>query len=44
MKILIGGDHAGSFLKAIVIEVCKDLGHEVTDRGCYDDAPLISQI
>ena len=40
MKISIGGDHAGFPLKATVIAVCKDLGHEVTDHGCYDETPV----
>ena len=40
MKISVGGDHAGFSLKATVINVCKDLGHEVTDHGCYDETPV----
>jgi ribose 5-phosphate isomerase B len=40
MKISIGGDHAGFPLKATVIAVCKDLGHEVTDHGCHDETPV----
>ena len=40
MKISVGGDHAGFPMKATVIGVCKDLGHEVTDRGCYEETPV----
>ncbi len=40
MKISVGGDHAGFPLKATVIKVCKDLGHDVTDHGCHDETPV----
>ena len=40
MKISVGGDHAGFPLKATVIDVCKELGHEVTVHGCYDETPV----
>jgi ribose 5-phosphate isomerase B len=40
MKLAIGGDHAGFPLKATVIEVCKALGHAVTDHGCHDETPV----
>ncbi len=40
MKISVGGDHAGFPLKATVINVCKDLGHDVTDHGCHDETPV----
>jgi ribose 5-phosphate isomerase B len=33
MKIYAGSDHAGYGLKAHLIEVAKDLGHEVEDLG-----------
>jgi ribose 5-phosphate isomerase B len=40
MKISIGGDHAGFPLKAAIIDLCRDLGHTVTDRGCHDETPV----
>ena len=40
MRLSIGSDHAGFSLKATVINVCKELGHQVTDHGCYDEAPV----
>lgn len=40
MKIAIGGDHAGFPLKGHVIEVLKELGHEVTDHGSFDPDPI----
>jgi ribose 5-phosphate isomerase B len=40
MKIAVGGDHAGFPLKGYVIEVLKELGHEVTDCGSYDPNPI----
>jgi ribose 5-phosphate isomerase B len=40
MKLSIGGDHAGFPLKATIIETCRQLGHDVTDHGCYDETPV----
>ena len=40
MKIAIGGDHAGFPLNGHVIEVLKELGHEVTDHGSFDPNPI----
>lgn len=40
MKIAVGGDHAGFPLKGHVIEVLKELGHEVTDCGSYTPEPV----
>jgi ribose 5-phosphate isomerase B len=40
MKLSVGGDHAGFPLKATVVEVCRRLGHEVVDHGCYDETPV----
>ena len=36
MKIAVGSDHGGFDMKEAVIAHLKDLGHEVTDLGCYD--------
>jgi ribose 5-phosphate isomerase B len=40
MRLSIGSDHAGFPLKATVIKVCTELGHQVTDHGCYDETPV----
>ena len=40
MRIVIGSDHAGWSLKASVIEVVKELGHEVQDVGSHSDEPV----
>lgn len=40
MRIVIGSDHAGFPLKGQVIEHIHALGHEVTDVGSYDAAPV----
>ncbi|WP_413303855.1 ribose 5-phosphate isomerase B [Bacillus sp. 1P10SD] len=40
MKIAIGGDHAGFPLKGHVIDVLKELGHEVTNCGSFDPNPV----
>lgn len=40
MKISVGGDHAGFPLKATIIGLCRQLGHDVTDRGCFDETPV----
>lgn len=33
MKIVIGSDHAGYHLKGAIIDVVKELGHEIVDVG-----------
>ena len=40
MIIAIGSDHAGFPLKAHVMKVITDAGHQVTDFGSYDPAPV----
>jgi len=40
MKLSVGGNHAGFPLKATIIEVCRSLGHDVTDHGCHDTSPV----
>lgn len=37
MRIAIGSDHAGFQLKAKLIEVLTDLGHDVEDFGCFSE-------
>ena len=39
MKIAVGCDHAGFPLKGCVIDLLRELGHEVEDVGTYDTAP-----
>ena len=36
MKISLGSDHGGVDLKNAVLQVLKDMGHEVIDRGAFD--------
>ena len=40
MKISIGGDHCGVELKRMLIDHLRAQGHEVTDHGVYDTAPV----
>src|SRR5262249_49236917 len=40
MRISIGSDHAGFTLKPKIIELIRQLGHEVQDCGSYDSAPV----
>ena len=40
MKIAIGGDHAGYFLKARLLDGLKQKGHEITDFGSFDENPV----
>ncbi|MDO4568044.1 MAG: ribose 5-phosphate isomerase B [Clostridia bacterium] len=36
MRIALGADHAGYELKRLLRGFIADMGHEVTDMGCYD--------
>jgi ribose 5-phosphate isomerase B len=40
MRIAIGGDHAGFALKHHVAGTLRRLGHDVDDRGTYDETPV----
>jgi ribose 5-phosphate isomerase B len=40
MNIAIGSDHAGFPLKPAIINLLKDLGHNVKDHGSYDSNPV----
>ncbi|NKC51725.1 ribose 5-phosphate isomerase B [Ochrobactrum cytisi] len=40
MNIVVGSDHAGFPLKADVIEVLKELGHQVEDIGSFTPDPV----
>ncbi len=40
MKIVIGSDHAGYHLKVELAEYLSAAGHEVTDVGSHDPAPV----
>lgn len=40
MRIVIGGDHAGFQLKSHLMSFLKELGHEVTDVGAFDEEPV----
>jgi ribose 5-phosphate isomerase B len=40
MKIAIGSDHAGFTYKAMLQEMLRDLGHDVTDFGTNSQEPV----
>jgi len=40
MRVAVGGDHSGFPLKAVIVGAIRNLGHEVTDHGTYDGAPV----
>ena len=40
MRIAIGADHAGFALKEHLVATLVRLGHDVDDRGTYNDAPV----
>lgn len=40
MKIAIGCDHGGWDLKAAIISLLKELGHEILDQGCNGPASV----
>ena len=40
MKLVIGGDHAGYALKAKILPVLRDKGHEIEDMGSFDETPV----
>src|SRR4051812_1146581 len=40
MRLSIGSDPAGFALKPRIIELIRQLGHEVQDCGSYDPAPV----
>jgi ribose 5-phosphate isomerase B len=40
MRIAVGSDHGGFPLKATIIGELQRLGHEVIDKGAFDDSPV----
>ena len=40
MKIVVGGDHAGFFLKEKILSKLEKDGHQVLHVGCYSSAPV----
>jgi ribose 5-phosphate isomerase B len=40
VRIAIGGDHAGYPLKQHLVQVLKECGHEVDDRGTHSEDPV----
>lgn len=40
MRLAVGGDHAGFPLKQPLMEALRGDGHEVTDLGAYNPAPV----
>jgi ribose 5-phosphate isomerase B len=39
MRVVLGSDHAGFELKRHLLEVVRGLGHQVTDKGAFDEQP-----
>lgn len=40
MKLAIGGDHAGFYLKGELIDHLRAVGHEIVDVGCHSAEPV----
>ncbi len=40
MRVAIGADHAGFYLKELLVNFLKDLGHEVLDVGTHSEDPV----
>lgn len=40
MRIAVGSDHAGFPLKATIVDELRRLGHEIVDKGTFDEAPV----
>ena len=40
MRIIVGADHAGFQLKAVVVRTLRDWGHEVEDVGTHSAEPV----
>ena len=40
MKLVLGNDHAGFPLKAVIVELLRSWGYTINDVGCYSTAPV----
>ncbi len=40
MRVAIASDHAGFYLKQVILEYVKNLGYEVSDLGTMDTTPV----
>ncbi len=40
MRLAVGGDHAGVWLKAILVARLRTDGHDVLDLGTFDESPV----
>ena len=40
MNVVIGSDHAGLLLKGEIIALVQDLGHQITDVGCFAETSV----
>lgn len=40
MRVAIGSDHAGFQYKAMLIEVIKEMGHDIEDFGAFSEEPV----
>ena len=40
MRIAVGSDHAGFPLKATIVDELRRLGHDIIDKGTFDENPV----
>lgn len=40
MRVVLGADHAGFTLKALLVDLVGQLGHDVKDVGTFDQSPV----
>ncbi|CAA9565173.1 MAG: Ribose 5-phosphate isomerase B [uncultured Thermomicrobiales bacterium] len=40
MRLVVGGDHAGYRLKAVIVDALREWGHAVEDVGAHGPAPV----
>lgn len=40
MKLVVGADHAGYTLKAVVVDALREWGHDVVDVGTHSEEPV----
>jgi ribose 5-phosphate isomerase B len=40
LRVAIGSDHAGFQYKAMLIEVIKEMGHDIEDFGAFSEEPV----
>ena len=40
MKLAVGSDHMGYSLKTALLDTLREKGHDITDFGSFDPAPV----